>query len=134
MDIITLAMAKAYTDKKSVVVDFDKIGLTDAILYLLNSGGGDLLLQNMTGGEAVSEAMCRAIPENACVAKLTVPGMGAMVVNPVYTLFDEYGFKVAHFDSYTENSTELNKFYVRLYRNMTNANYKHGMVRVGFYT
>lgn len=118
------------------VVDFDEIGLTDAILQLMNSGGGDLYLPSLDDvGKGISEAMCKSFPADGCyVAKLTVPGMGAMSVNPVYTLFDEYGFKAAHFDSYTENSAGLNKFYVRLYRNTSTANYDSGSISVGFYT
>lgn len=117
-----------------VVVNFDELGLTNAILSLLNNGGGDLFLPSVDGGAAVSEAMCKAIPlDRSYIAKLTVPGMGVMNVTPIYTLKDDYGFKVAHFDSYTESNGALTKFYVRLYRNTNSANYDAGMIRVGFY-
>lgn len=41
MDIVTLAMAKAYTDSKQpLVVDLDKYGLGEILLYYYSQGGG----------------------------------------------------------------------------------------------
>lgn len=120
---------------KPKIVDFDEIGLSYPILSLVNAGGGDLSLPSLDGGGEVSEAMCRAIPKNGrYIVKMTVNGMGTMYINPVYTLFDDNGFKAAHFDCYLENGAELNKFYVRLYRSAEDATYDVGLIRVGFYT
>ena len=111
------------------VVDFDALGLTTTVLTLFAQNGGNIFLYH--GDSFDAEAVLNAIPSNgAYIAKITIPDMGVMCINPVYTLFNDGRLVVAHFDSYLMSSGAMTKFYVRI------ENGEEGVglaIRVGFY-
>ena len=120
----------------NTVVDFDKLGLTAPILELFNTGGGTASMKHDNAYGVDIDAAVQAFPVGEVfVAKMTIPNMGSMVVTPIYSLSDQFGFKSAHFDSYITQSGALLKFYVRAIRGCAaDGSTIQFNIEVGFYT
>lgn len=119
----------------SIVIDLDELGLTNPILKLFNDGGGvERIERNNTYGIDIQK-VCKVFPlDKQYVVKLTVPDMGTMIVNPVYTMAIDGKFRTAHLDCYIDLSSGFKKFHVRIigsYRDGGEADYV--IVQVGFY-
>ena len=113
-----------------VVVDFDELGITNNVLQLFNAGGGKVEITT----DNLVKKICHAIPlDRLYCAKLTVPDMGVMYVNPVYTLKNNGKLKSSHLDSYITVSGTITKFYVKINAHLLDGEYVGVDVVVGFH-
>lgn len=118
----------------SAVVDLDELGLTNPILLKFNEGGGSLDINPDNNYGIDTEKVCKAFPlDKGYNVKLTIPGMGIMAVNPVYTLFTDGKFRTVHLDSYVYIGDVLKKFYVRINGSYPDSGFYRVLFEVGFY-